>query len=501
MKVLIIDDEISTRESIKILAGMTSESGDEVYEARNGLEGYQMIEKVQPDLIFLDMNMPVLDGADLLNILDENTFQAKIIIVSGYTDFRYTKAAIIKKYVVDYIQKPIDEKQIRDAIQKATGRAQNERIDTTKIQTKKVQTGKGNGHKENEEQKEIMFGIFIEDFQTVLKKNYNGSVEVLQYFVMCQAEHQIPNLTPYAPKEEIYQYACFFTVNRTESRGLNEALNCVTHRLENRYGLNAYAVYSDESKTDLYQMYMEICEFINYADLGEDGRVVRTARPEPVPQTRSETAYWAGELLYCGKNRNREQFEKTVHYMFENMENSGIRTIYERKIFISGLIFEIGRRLNEKGLRMEKRVSEKMEELYSGKLMFTKKFAQRWIKEFMEEIWEISGAEAVEIPDKLREVLYYIQKNYNKKISLSEVSDQFYFNASTVSRMFVKYLGINYIEYVNTLRLEKAKEMLGNSKMNVSEVAERTGFESLSYFSKQFKKKYGVSPQDFRKNK
>lgn len=67
--------------------------------------------------------------------------------------------------------------------------------------------------------------------------------------------------------------------------------------------------------------------------------------------------------------------------------------------------------------------------------------------------------------------------------------------------MFVKYLGINYIEYVNTLRLEKAKEMLGNSKMNVSEVAERTGFESLSYFSKQFKKKYGVSPQDFRKNK
>lgn len=74
--------------------------------------------------------------------------------------------------------------------------------------------------------------------------------------------------------------------------------------------------------------------------------------------------------------------------------------------------------------------------------------------------------------------------------------------AKNVGRaQFVKYLGINYIEYVNTLRLEKAKEMLGNSKMNVSEVAERTGFESLSYFSKQFKKKYGVSPQDFRKNK
>lgn len=486
MRVLIIDDEVSTRESIKILAGMTSQSEDEVYEARNGLEGYQMIEEVHPDLIFLDMNMPVMDGADLLNLLDENTFQAKVIIVSGYTDFKYTKAAILKKYVVDYIQKPIDEKQINDAIQKATG---------------KVQKGTVTGRQRNEQQKQIMFGIFIEDFHTVLKKNYNGSVEVFQYFIMCQAEHQIPNLTPYVPKEEIYQYACFYTVDKTEERGLKEALNRVTDRLKCRYGLSAYAVYSNEPKQDLYQMYMELCEFLNYADLREDSRVIQTAGLKRMPETRLETDYWAGELLYSGENRNRAQFEKTIHKMFELMETSGIRTIYERKIFISGLIFEIGRRLKEKGIHIEKSVSEKMEELYSGKLMFTNAFAERWTKYFLEEIWEISGAKAEEIPDKLREVLHYIQENYHKKISLSEVSDKFYFNASTVSRMFVKYLGINYIEYVNNLRLEKAKDMLMNSKMNVSEVAEKNGFESLSYFSKQFKKKYGVSPQDYRKNK
>lgn len=62
MKFLIIDDEISTRESIKILGNLGVNKGDEVYEAKNGIEGFQMIEELLPDVVFLDMNMPVMDG-------------------------------------------------------------------------------------------------------------------------------------------------------------------------------------------------------------------------------------------------------------------------------------------------------------------------------------------------------------------------------------------------------------------------------------------------------
>ena len=88
MKILIIDDEISSRESIKVLADFQEANGDEIYEARNGLEGFQIMERVLPDIIFLDMDMPVMDGTDLLELLDEEKFSPKIIVVSGYTDFR-----------------------------------------------------------------------------------------------------------------------------------------------------------------------------------------------------------------------------------------------------------------------------------------------------------------------------------------------------------------------------------------------------------------------------
>ena len=145
--------------------------------------------------------------------------------------------------------------------------------------------------------------------------------------------------------------------------------------------------------------------------------------------------------------------------------------------------------------------ARRMEALYSGRQMFTEGFSRQWMQDFMEEIWELLGREQMEIPEKLREILIYIQENYYRKISLSDVADRFFFNPSTVSRMFVKNLGINYIEYLNSLRLEKAKEMLETSYSSIAEVAERTGFENTSYFSRQFKKKYGVSPQEYRKSK
>lgn len=486
MRVLIIDDELSTRESIKMLAGLSEEAGDEIYEAKNGMEGYQMIGEVHPELIFLDMNMPVMDGADLLNMLDERKFPGKIIVVSGYTDFRYTKAAILKQYVVDYIQKPIDENQIREAVQKATGR---------------VQTGNFSHIHEKAQQEEVMFSIFIEDFPDLLKKNYNGSVELLQYFIMCQAEHQIGEIMPYENKDEIYQYACFFTMSKAGAYTLEEALKRLINKLEQRYKITAYAVYKSEAGCDLFKMYMEICEFFNYADLEGQHRVIGTKKITQIPEPKLESGLWAGELIYCGKNRNRDQYESTVRKMLAEIQEKSSGTIYERKIIISGLIYEVGRKLNEKGIHIEKQVADRMEELYSGKLMFSRRYSINWLKAFLEEIWELTGQETQEVPEKLREILHYIQGNYHKKISLSEVAERFYFNSSTVSRMFVKYMGINYIEYINTLRLEKAREMLDDSNISISEAAVKTGFENVSYFSKRFKKKYGISPQDYRNNK
>lgn len=151
MRILIIDDEISTRKSIR---AFIETGNEEIFEADNGIEGYQKIMELKPNLIFLDMNMPLLDGADLLNRLDGDQFSSKIIIVSGYTDFRYTKAAIVKKYVVDYIQKPIDAVQLQEAVSKVRGEEISIRNPFGEGQERLIQSN-------------MTFGVFVENYPEI----------------------------------------------------------------------------------------------------------------------------------------------------------------------------------------------------------------------------------------------------------------------------------------------------------------------------------------------
>ncbi|HZK26497.1 MAG TPA: helix-turn-helix transcriptional regulator, partial [Thermoclostridium sp.] len=73
-----------------------------------------------------------------------------------------------------------------------------------------------------------------------------------------------------------------------------------------------------------------------------------------------------------------------------------------------------------------------------------------------------------------------------------------YVSTSYLSRMFKKELGVNFIDYLNGLRVEKAKELLIDSQYKTYEVAEEVGISDAHYFSRLFKKYEGISPTEFR---
>ena len=67
-----------------------------------------------------------------------------------------------------------------------------------------------------------------------------------------------------------------------------------------------------------------------------------------------------------------------------------------------------------------------------------------------------------------------------------------------ISRMFKKEMGKNFVDYLNEIRIEKAKEMLRDVRFKTYEVAEQVGIPDAHYFSKLFKKYVGVTPTEFR---
>ena len=95
-------------------------------------------------------------------------------------------------------------------------------------------------------------------------------------------------------------------------------------------------------------------------------------------------------------------------------------------------------------------------------------------------------------------IIEYLKANISSKISLEDVSKQFLYSLSSIKRIFKEETGCSIILYLNNLRMEKAKELLADKNLSITDVALKVGFENTYYFSNAFKKKWGKSPSVFR---
>jgi two-component system, response regulator YesN len=116
MRLLIIDDEMWSREVVKKLIHFNELSIELIGEADNGLDGLKLIERLQPDIVITDMKMPGLDGLELLRKLVKFP-NIKTIVMSGFDDYEYLRQAIVSK-AVEYLLKPIKEEDINAAIER-----------------------------------------------------------------------------------------------------------------------------------------------------------------------------------------------------------------------------------------------------------------------------------------------------------------------------------------------------------------------------------------------
>lgn len=115
---LIIDDEKPVHRVIYALGHWFSLDVEEPKSAFDGQAGLAAMRELQPDIVFLDMKMPLMDGINFLKIASPEFPKAKFIVVSGYDEFTYTKIAI-QHHVLDYLLKPIVEEELNSALKKA----------------------------------------------------------------------------------------------------------------------------------------------------------------------------------------------------------------------------------------------------------------------------------------------------------------------------------------------------------------------------------------------
>lgn len=101
--------------------------------------------------------------------------------------------------------------------------------------------------------------------------------------------------------------------------------------------------------------------------------------------------------------------------------------------------------------------------------------------------------------ERLKSIVHYIEEHYRDTIKVEDAALQCGYSASHFMRWFKQMTGTSFIHYLNRFRLEKAYQQLKNTDTTILEIAEQTGFDNLSNFNRQFKKRFGITPRTLRK--
>ena len=99
--------------------------------------------------------------------------------------------------------------------------------------------------------------------------------------------------------------------------------------------------------------------------------------------------------------------------------------------------------------------------------------------------------------EKIKAALEFMDKNYGEEIAIADVAAACYFSQYHFMRFFKKYMGMSCGEYLKNLRLEKAAKAFSAGHTGIMDVAMDSGFRNLSYFYREFQKKYGYTPKQF----
>lgn len=100
----------------------------------------------------------------------------------------------------------------------------------------------------------------------------------------------------------------------------------------------------------------------------------------------------------------------------------------------------------------------------------------------------------------IREIQSYIRAHLDS-VSRSQLAEVFYLSPNYLSKLFRKETGVSLSEFIQQERMQRAKQLLRQDGLSVSQIAAETGYPSFAHFSKQFKKFVGMSPNEYRRKK
>ncbi|MDR0897483.1 MAG: response regulator [Oscillospiraceae bacterium] len=501
--VMIIDDEVTIREKLPRLVDFARYGFTVCATAKNGEEALRLIPRHKPDLLLLDVRMPVMDGLTLLRRLRETEYRDTfVIILSGYSDFEYARTAM-EYGVKTYLTKPVDEDEAGRYLEEIYRELdQKQHLNRRNRYRSDVLALRGvYDRRENTPPLDAYYLLHIVPLSLQDEGGHGHAGRILIDTLKQRTETDEGGL--------IQKGACVHSFLIPKPEGEDGAQNAFQFAEEldaayQRQGLTCAFLHDmdalERRNASFYQTYSaHLTALLDALFYAPQARFVRYAHPQATAADCTDELNALYDTLRENLvTLNEEAVRETMAKLCEQVHAArlglaAVRNLTNRVYYLFIGVMTVQVKQGQRPL---------IPPIEWANVPFFRSF-EEW-RALMDDQAEWALAFLRQNKSMRRmgvsgEILEYIYQNFRGAVSIKQLAEKFHMSPAYLGRMFQKATGVSFKQYLNELRLTEAKRLLASGDRMIYEIAEEVGFSDSSYFIARFTKEVGVSPMEFRK--
>jgi len=529
-KVLLVDDEEEVRKGIRDRIDWPGFGLEVVGEAENGREALEFFDETIPDIVITDINMPFMDGLELTEKIRAGFPNVKIIILTGFDDFKFAQTAI-KFGVSDYILKPVLPADINKLLDNLSKQLMSETVDREDVEKlKKYYEESLPVIKENYLMSLVLGKTSMEDTELIRESDVRLEGNWFSASI-CKIDSETVKKTS-ASDLKIKRFTVFNIVNEELDRhgrgsafmfddGIiiilpsvcNEreaARNRMLGKLDDiRASVERFTDHTVsigmgrivDDINDTRQSYLSAVTARKYKTILSGNKVIFVEDLEPGLQNYFHLDEAKEEELVTGiRFGNHDKIDEAVNHLFNEIEDKSI-SMKDYQLYFMEITSSV-----MKLARLFEIASPEIIPEGSGLLMEFEKFnsisqARDWIRQLSINLMDAISRKRRDSTQVLYErAMHYLNENYgDQDLNVNKLASHLFISPSYMNLIFKKQSGTTFLKTLTSIRLEKAKLMLLDSNNKIADVAAKVGYPDISYFSYFFKKKTGTSPREYKK--
>lgn len=533
--ILIVEDEELIRKSLIKTIQSNLPDCTVCGEAENAIEGIKKAKDLKPDIIITDICMNKMTGLEMIEEIKLFLPSVKMIVITGYRNFEYAHQAV-NLNVFSLLLKPIQPQEmirnIKNAIEcieeEKSKQAENEKLNALLMQNLPYIRQKilldmiyGIASRNSLDSKEALLlnDINIHKFYLILfeiQDTQNKKDNKDMYLIQCDILYIVQQLVGHTDNFYHIFLDCekFVVILKNDLNIYSEKLilsmgTKLIDKIKSKYEdihINIGLSSQGNGGTSLYVKYQECKKALSYAKHIDNNIIVSYSSIssfEDINNIHYKLLELKNYLISAIDNYNSleisnylKKFTETIKCL-ANPDIKFIRRIYTQ-IFLH--INELRQDLNA---TMQKDIPNNITNLETL-IEKCDNFDD------LNEVLKLSIDNIIKnnrkfntetISKHVQKAIDYIHANYQKKITLEDVASHIFLSPVHTSRIFKKETGKNLIDYINEVKIKKAKKLLDNGEYKIYEVAQIVGFDNAHYFSTLFKKYTNKTATEYLKSK